>query len=566
MADEKSALPRTAGYLYPTQVFRSLAKCIDKSQIKAATRLSALTKNQVKIYTIDRMLRSEPISFPSVNFRKLAIVLNDLRQKDAVFRQNWDQDENIPRSSIDWEKLGSKSPPELTKQATLPKLFEQPVSDFVKRAELRSIASIPRKFKHWRLLLVGNSGCGKTQLARKLASDLQRKFPDGIIELDCSKFLTPAFKLETVRSLFKEFLPDVKVSELPLEKLCRAFRERLSGRKVLFIFDAVLDEGDVSEIYPGAPSSAIATSRKQLVIPGFQSFRVTPMHYSDAMEMAANILGRENFGSDTHLKICRFAGFNPFVLRGVADEVAKHTSRTHTEILKEIDNCKPGRFDKSKLVRERYEALKPEEQRAWQSFSVFPVHFSRENVKEVLSTLFTGEKLDEIFEALETTCRISPFEVIHGYTQRRPPSSQLDPGSHGRFMLEPFEQLFLAQKLSDSGESEAIQRHHSFYFREQYLIWNHLRAIPSRQHSMDRQMQMDSENIRAAFAWAVRRKYDELERERFEAYLINRQILNHINSFRELKRTITLAELLAVDSEDSEDIAIYVGMHIDDLS
>ncbi len=136
-----------------------------------------------------------------------------------------------------------------------------PVTDFTGREpELEKLRS---EFSRGALItgISGGGGVGKTELARRLAQELEGQFPDARMELNLQGTLgTPLATDEALRRLLEPFYPNQKLPDESAQ-LKGLYQETFSKHKALLLLDNAANASQVRLLIPPAPSGAIITSR-----------------------------------------------------------------------------------------------------------------------------------------------------------------------------------------------------------------------------------------------------------------------------------------------------------------
>jgi hypothetical protein len=75
------------------------------------------------------------------------------------------------------------------------------------------------------------------------------------------------------------------------QELCAIYRSELSKRKALLVLDNSKDATRVRNLLPPAPSVAIVTSRRAILLPGLQSLSLEKLEPPAALALLAEIIG-----------------------------------------------------------------------------------------------------------------------------------------------------------------------------------------------------------------------------------------------------------------------------------
>ncbi|MEV4395612.1 BTAD domain-containing putative transcriptional regulator [Nonomuraea sp. NPDC049607] len=118
------------------------------------------------------------------------------------------------------------------------------------------------------ILISGCGGIGKSALAVKVAWQAARHFPDGQFYLNLHGSTPDLEPLEPLRSLgrlLRSLGVDRAAVPTDVDEAAAQFRSRTAGRRMLFVFDNVLDVRQVRALLPASPTcGVIVTSRRTL--------------------------------------------------------------------------------------------------------------------------------------------------------------------------------------------------------------------------------------------------------------------------------------------------------------
>ncbi|MFI7416799.1 BTAD domain-containing putative transcriptional regulator [Nonomuraea sp. NPDC049684] len=118
------------------------------------------------------------------------------------------------------------------------------------------------------ILISGCGGIGKSALAVKAAWQAAHHFPDGQFYLNLHGSTPDLEPLEPLRSLgrlLRSLGVDRAAVPTDVDEAAAQFRSRTAGRRMLFVFDNVLDVRQVRALLPASPTcGVIVTSRRTL--------------------------------------------------------------------------------------------------------------------------------------------------------------------------------------------------------------------------------------------------------------------------------------------------------------
>ncbi|MBN2393778.1 MAG: tetratricopeptide repeat protein, partial [Anaerolineae bacterium] len=265
-----------------------------------------------------------------------------------------------------------------------------PVGFVGRRAEL---AELLAHFDHGVLIAsaAGDLGEGATALARRLAAELAKDFPDGCLEIDLrggmSDFVTSLLPAEAQRRLLRPFHPDALLPEEPGE-LDRLYRETFGNLKVLVLLDNVANATQLRRLLPRQPSAAIVTAGTEFPVSAkLYSLNLHKLRTEDARALLLQIapecarMPQRLFG-----KILQYFGGSPLALRIVGTLLRDSGVRTPRPLLARYNAIKKRltalrTFDANLAVpialELAYEAMPAEQRPFFEALAVFPAPFTR---------------------------------------------------------------------------------------------------------------------------------------------------------------------------------------------
>jgi predicted ATPase len=152
-------------------------------------------------------------------------------------------------------------------------------------AELTALLSRTRL-----LTLSGMGGVGKTRLARRLAGDVHRAFPDGVWQVELADLREPALLVPTIAAALGLFEQNRRWTISTLQ-------EQLKDRQLLLLLDNCEHLIHACAVVADALLSScpdvriLATSREPLGIGGEQTYPVRPLSVPDPEHLASTDLG-----------------------------------------------------------------------------------------------------------------------------------------------------------------------------------------------------------------------------------------------------------------------------------
>ncbi|MFI9596336.1 BTAD domain-containing putative transcriptional regulator [Nonomuraea sp. NPDC052265] len=118
------------------------------------------------------------------------------------------------------------------------------------------------------ILISGCGGIGKSALAVQVAWQAAARFPDGQFYLNLhgsTPDLEPLDPLRSLGRLLRSLGVDRAAVPTDVDEAAAQFRSRTAGRRMLFVFDNVLDVKQVRALLPASPTcGVIVTSRRTL--------------------------------------------------------------------------------------------------------------------------------------------------------------------------------------------------------------------------------------------------------------------------------------------------------------
>ncbi|WP_440103956.1 BTAD domain-containing putative transcriptional regulator [Streptosporangium sp. H16] len=197
------------------------------------------------------------------------------------------------------------------------------VGDFVGRADvLEEIDESLRRKQPGAMTIVavtGPPGVGKSATAVQLAHRVRDRFPDGQLFARLGRNGEPRDPAEVLAELLEA--TGMSRSAIPegREQLAAAFRSRLADRRVLLVFDDVIDAEQVQPLLPGTPGCAVViTSRYMLpTLAGAVSARLGGLTEPESITMLERMIGDARIRREPKAarRIAAACGHLPLALR-----------------------------------------------------------------------------------------------------------------------------------------------------------------------------------------------------------------------------------------------------------
>ena len=424
--------------------------------------------------------------------------LKDLRNPVHIFQ-------------IVFPDLQSSFPPLKSIQSHPNNLPIQPTS-FVGRTQ--DMEKVKELLNEGRLVtLTGIGGTGKTRLALEVAQDQLPNFPAGVYFVT----LEPLSKVESIPLAIAEAIGFLfHSSSDPKEQLI----EHLRQKQVLLVLDnfehLVDGAGFVSELLQSAPEVKIlATSREKLNIQGENHFHVDGMEYPDVVDnleqvaefSAVNLfmqsaqrvnpafkLEEQNF--KYIVSICQLLRGIPLgILLAAAWVEILSPKEIVDEIIQSLDFLETEMRD----VPERHRSIRAVFDTSWDQLS--------EVEHEILMKLsvFRGGFTREAAQVVTGASLRQLIGLVNKSLLWRNPVS-------GRFEFHRVLRQFASEKMKEADKQDEARAAHCSYYTD-FMSQCLSRVRGSRQTDTLNEIEIDFENIRQAWYWAVDNKnYSAIDR------------------------------------------------------
>jgi transcriptional regulator with XRE-family HTH domain len=213
----------------------------------------------------------------------------------------------------------------------------EPPEPWLEREETETLVETLQGAPHGAVVcLEGQSGIGKSVLARRVAMEVAERFPDGSIWVNAANLGDDArvrrLQLDLARCLgFAELLPEPDL--VPTEAFDRSFACRLWLRRRLLVMDDVKDAEDVQRLLdPERPSWVIVTTSHRYVaerVSG-EHFRLRRWDEDTTRRLLAAMLGEDRLDADPEgaRELARLTGGVPLAVRAMADALKRRRYTT----------------------------------------------------------------------------------------------------------------------------------------------------------------------------------------------------------------------------------------------
>jgi hypothetical protein len=180
----------------------------------------------------------------------------------------------------------------------------------------------------------GMAGVGKTTLAVHAAHRVAARFPDGQVYLDLGACAAEAAlrPVDAIGRLLTALA--VPVEDLPTgqERAVELLRTTLAGRRMVFVFDDVLDTGQIRQLLPATPGCAVilAGPPATTAVDGSGLLRLGRLPVGAAVRLVRTYAGAERVDAEPEAaaRIARLCEYLPLALRIAATRLAQRPEWT----------------------------------------------------------------------------------------------------------------------------------------------------------------------------------------------------------------------------------------------
>ncbi|WP_051799516.1 AfsR/SARP family transcriptional regulator [Catenuloplanes japonicus] len=224
------------------------------------------------------------------------------------------------------------------------------------------------------VVLEGMAGVGKTRLAVHAAHLLAADYPDGQVHVDLGGCSAPKDPADVLALLLG--LSGVPGRAIPptLDARAAVFRDRLAGRRVLFVLDDAAGEEQLRPLLPAGPGClAIVTSRRSLAVPGARSRAVRPFRRTESIALLAARVGDRRVAGEARAagRLAARCGDLPLALTLAAERLRRHPLWTIDDLLRRLPDDRTLDGVRAAFASS-YRALPPELRRLFVLLSQLP--------------------------------------------------------------------------------------------------------------------------------------------------------------------------------------------------
>jgi len=361
----------------------------------------------------------------------------------------------------------------------IPNNLPQQLTSFVGRGQ--ELDEIKALLLHSPLLtLVGMGGMGKTRLSLQVAAEVIAEYPDGVWFLDLAPMRDPALVVsEAARVL--------GVREEPDKPLLRTLCAHLKSRRMLLILDncehLVEPAAQLADaiLRDAPPVRILASSREALRVPGEQHYPVLPLRVPNP---------GEGIGARSRSAVEQYEGVRLFVDRAKAAQpafkVTDQTAAAVTRICQQLDGVPlaielaAARVQALSVeyiathLNDRFHLLAIGDRTAmprWRTLRAL-IDWSYDLLTEPERVLFrrlavfAGGWSLEAVEAVGAGGGIHHDDVLDLLIGLVAKSLVIAEKDGTRYRLLETVRQYAAERLDESGESEAVRKQHLDFYRE----------------------------------------------------------------------------------------------------
>lgn len=296
-----------------------------------------------------------------------------------------------------------------------------PPADFTGRA--KELAEVRGKLGGAGVLISGQGGVGKSALARKLAAELARGYPDAQIDVSLRGSAAPSLAVQSAMAeVIHVFDPS---SKLPsgADALAGLYRSTLHGKRALLLFDDATDASQIEALMPPEGTLVLVTAWTWFAAPGIEPYDLGEMTPPDAIALVRRIAPR--LREEEAAELASRCGYLPLALRTAAGTLANRRDLKPARYLERLASADERVKLIDEVLHEGASMLDASARDAWTMLGVFVADFDLDAAAAVLGVDRdrAGETLSGILERNliewdEATERYHLHDLVREYVRR----------------------------------------------------------------------------------------------------------------------------------------------------
>ena len=338
-----------------------------------------------------------------------------------------------------------------------PHEIPSPVGDFTNRvADLQELRTVAAKSRT--ILIFGEPGLGKTELARQFAVEIGKDYPHGHVYFDLKgTSKAPVQSKDLLAHLIQKFTSsalgdiDHDSGAVDVEELANRFRTVIYGKRVLLFLDNVFDSEQVRhvELPLDCLCLLLITSHRKLDLPAIPAIDLPPFSQSDSEKFLLGVV--KNIGQHAPA-IATLCGGLPFALRKAAGALSLRPDKDPGDYVRDLSsNLRARNGLAESVIATSYDLLSPPElKQQWCSLSCFVDPFSREAMEGIWS--LTTDAAEPVVDSLIKSSLLHFDQTLQCY------------------YLHDLDRTFAQVNLENA---QPYRRRHAAYFLGQLLVRRH---------------------------------------------------------------------------------------------
>jgi hypothetical protein len=336
-----------------------------------------------------------------------------------------------------------------------PHEIPSPVGDFTNRVadleELRIAAANSRM-----ILIFGEPGLGKTELAKRFAAEIGKDYPHGHIYFDLKGVSkSPVQPKDLLSRLIQKFTSsapgeaDLYSGDVDVEELAKRCRSVIYGKRVLLFLDNVGDGEQVRHVDLPPDCLFLITSHQNLDLPAMAARDLPPFNQPDSEKFLLGIWPRIGAHAPAIAALC---GGLPFALRKAATALSLRPDKDPGEYVRDLASSLEARSSLAEsVIATSYNLLSPTElKQQWCSLSCFVDPFSREAMEAIWG--LSSDVAEPIVDSLMKSSLLHFDEISR------------------RYYMHDLDRAFAQVNVENA---QPYLRRHAAYFFGQLLVRRH---------------------------------------------------------------------------------------------